>query len=41
MRLLFLSLGFLLLSACSKPPDLTTPCPDYGRFCPQTPINVD
>jgi hypothetical protein len=34
---LLLCLG---LGACSKPLDLDTPCPDYGRYCTQTPINV-
>ncbi|WP_269471721.1 T4SS-associated protein LvhB7 [Legionella spiritensis] len=38
----FLSLCLLLtLTSCSRPPDLNTPCPDYGRFCPQQPINND
>ncbi|EEZ95951.1 T4SS-associated protein LvhB7 [Legionella longbeachae] len=31
----------LNLSSCSRPPDLNTPCPDYGRFCPQILINDD
>ncbi len=39
MRFIPLFLSFLMLCSCSRPPDLTTPCPDYGRFCPQTPIN--
>ena len=29
-----------LIVACSKPHDVDTPCPDYGRHCPQLPINV-
>ena len=36
-------LGFLLivmsLSGCSKPPDLDAPCREFGKFCPQQPIN--
>lgn len=31
----------LVLVACNKPEDLDAPCPDYGRHCPQTPINAD
>lgn len=36
------ALSLLLLTAlvsCSKPHDLDTPCPNYGRHCPQLPIN--
>ena len=29
------------LSACTKPPDLDAPCREFGRYCPQQPINVD
>jgi type IV secretion system protein VirB7 len=28
-----------LLSGCSKPPDLEAPCHNFGKFCPQYPIN--
>jgi hypothetical protein len=28
------------LGACSKSIDLDAPCPDYGRYCRQTPINA-
>ena len=28
------------LSACSKTPELDAPCPDYGRYCHQVPINA-
>lgn len=28
------------ITACShKTIDVDAPCPDYGRYCPQTPIN--
>ena len=37
---LFSIVALIGLSACSKVPDLDTPCPDYGRYCPQTPINA-
>jgi PBP1b-binding outer membrane lipoprotein LpoB len=30
----------LLLSSCSKPQDLDTPCPDYGKQCSQALINT-
>jgi len=33
-------LSILLLSACSKPIDLDAPCPNYGKYCPQMPINA-
>lgn len=29
----------LLMVSCSKPQDLDTPCPDYGKTCSQTLIN--
>lgn len=35
-----LSLLFLGLGACSKPVDLDAPCPEYGRYCSQAPINA-
>jgi hypothetical protein len=28
------------LGACAKPIDLDAPCPDYGRYCPQAPVNA-
>lgn len=28
-----------ILASCAKPHDLDAPCPDFGRYCPQTPIN--
>lgn len=28
-----------VLSGCSKPPDLESPCHNFGQFCPQYPIN--
>jgi hypothetical protein len=31
-------ISFVLLG-CSKAPDLTAPCPDYGKHCSQIPIN--
>ena len=30
----------LLLSDCSRPEDLDTPCPDYGKLCSQALINT-
>ncbi|HDS3856746.1 TPA: hypothetical protein QH041_003114 [Legionella pneumophila] len=36
----FLILLLAGLGACSRPVDLETPCPDYGRYCTQTPINA-
>ena len=30
----------IVLSACSKAPDLDAPCREFGRYCPQQPINV-
>ena len=35
--------GLLLilgLGGCAKPIDLDAPCPDYGRYCPQAPVNA-
>lgn len=29
-----------VLGACSKSHELRAPCPDYGRYCAQTPINA-
>ncbi|WP_155522667.1 T4SS-associated protein LvhB7 [Legionella saoudiensis] len=28
-----------LAVACSKTHELRAPCPDFGRYCAQTPIN--
>jgi hypothetical protein len=28
-----------ILTSCTKTHDLDAPCPDFGRHCPQTPIN--
>lgn len=28
------------LSACAKSIDLNAPCPDYGRYCSQAPVNA-
>lgn len=28
------------LGACNKNHELKAPCPDYGRYCPQSPINA-
>ena len=30
-----------LLNGCVRPPDLETPCHNFGQFCPQYPINED
>lgn len=30
-----------LLSGCTKPPDLEAPCHNFGKFCPQYPINEE
>ena len=29
-----------VLSSCSRPHDLDTPCPDYGKQCSQALINI-
>ncbi len=29
-----------LLSACAKPPDLHSPCQNFGKYCQQQPINT-
>jgi hypothetical protein len=29
-----------VLSSCSRPHDLDTPCPDYGKQCSQALINT-
>lgn len=43
MRHLVFSLLPLLLSvmlgACAQAHDLDAPCPDFGRFCAQKPVN--
>ncbi|WP_276559002.1 T4SS-associated protein LvhB7 [Fluoribacter dumoffii] len=37
---MFVLLALSLLSGCSsKPPDLDSPCSQFGRYCPQYPIN--
>lgn len=28
-----------ILSACSKPHELEAPCHNFGKYCPQLPIN--
>ncbi|WP_284698407.1 T4SS-associated protein LvhB7 [Legionella micdadei] len=40
MRLRLFTL-ILMLTGCAQPPDLMTPCPDYGKHCLQTAINTD
>lgn len=30
----------LILASCSKPQDLDTPCPEYGKLCSQSLINT-
>lgn len=38
----FISMLILgLLSGCTKPPDLDAPCREFGKFCPQHPINEE
>lgn len=37
---LALSALALVVSSCSAPHDLDTPCPDYGRQCSQELINL-
>jgi hypothetical protein len=39
-KLVYLLL-LLGLNACGKTADLDAPCPDYGRFCAQSPVNED
>ncbi|MBA2649673.1 MAG: hypothetical protein H0U75_08805 [Legionella sp.] len=29
----------IVLSGCSKPPELEAPCHHFGRYCAQLPIN--
>jgi type IV secretion system protein VirB7 len=29
----------MALVGCTKPPDLEAPCHQFGRLCPQQPIN--
>lgn len=37
---MFTLLLLSLLNGCSsKPPDLDSPCVQFGRYCPQYPIN--
>ncbi len=28
-----------LITGCKPVPELSSPCSDFGRFCPQQPIN--
>ncbi len=39
LRLLPMLLLVSFLASCTKAHDLDAPCPDFGRHCPQTPIN--
>jgi len=32
---------FAVLSGCSRPPDLEAPCYNFGKSCPQYPINQE
>lgn len=32
--------ALLGVSACSTTQDLGAPCPEYGRYCVQTPVNA-
>jgi type IV secretion system protein VirB7 len=41
MKIILSILFFNLLSGCAKPPDLQTPCRDFGKHCSQQPINED
>ena len=36
-----LMLLLVLTTACAKPQDLDTPCPNYGRQCSQVLINTE
>lgn len=29
----------IILTGCSRPPDLEAPCHQFGKYCPQYPIN--
>ena len=41
IQLTAILLLFISISACgSAHKDLMAPCPNYGRSCPQTPINA-
>lgn len=40
MKWMFSALLLSLLTGCSStPPDLDAPCAQFGRYCPQYPIN--
>ncbi|MFJ1267863.1 T4SS-associated protein LvhB7 [Legionella lytica] len=40
MKWMFSALLLSLLTGCSStPPDLDAPCTQFGRYCPQYPIN--
>ncbi len=40
MKWMFSVLMLVLLTGCSStPPDLDAPCTQFGRYCPQYPIN--
>ncbi|HDZ4927657.1 TPA: hypothetical protein RTF81_001068 [Legionella pneumophila] len=41
MKWLLSILMISLLSGCSKPPDLESPCQNFGQYCPQYPINEE
>lgn len=42
MKRIFIVVLLGLLSGCaSKPPDLDSPCAQFGRYCPQYPINEE
>lgn len=40
-KLLISILLFSCLGGCTKPPDLDAPCREFGKYCPQQPINQD
>ena len=35
----FMVVFISVLSGCAKPPELAAPCEQFGKFCPQYPIN--
>lgn len=34
-------LFIIVLTGCTKPPDLDAPCREFGKFCYQQPINEE
>ena len=41
LKIIFSTVLAIALGACNKVPDLDAPCREFGRYCPQQPINVE